>query len=903
MPLHSRGQPLGSMLMYTLMIYRFIDDQGTFTVKNPHNYSLYFPLTDKKGGLLSSISPNLAGDIKKDNDRFLMPPASISDLKNNLLCRRDFFIKINGPKRQRKLIRLSEPADDTLEAGLLYHKLIKKTDSCLIEILNFIPHNLAVEVMRIKIINRSRQDLQITPTSLIPLYGRSADNLRDHRHVSGLLNRISLNKHGIFLRPTMTFSEKGHKPNKDTYFCLSFEGGGTAPLGQFPTLDYFCGRTDLLNPQAIQKNLLPTTKKKAEFDGKEATAAFRFRNKRLKKGQAVDYFLIMGIDSRSNSLAESERRIMRIFTKLGTSQRVEKSLKETKKHWHNYLSRLNFDFKNNNFNNWLLWVKLQPTLRKLFGCSFLPHFDYGKGGRGWRDLWQDALALILNEPREAKEMILKNFQGVRIDGSNATIIAKKGGFISDRNNISRVWMDHGVWPYLTLRLYMNKTGDVEILKKETTYFRDHLTMRAKEIDQASSQKDYLLRTKKGKIYKGSVLERILIEHLSAFFNVGKHNIIRLDSADWNDGLDMAAERGESVAFSFMYTHNLTDLCLYLRKMQEKNKEIYLLEESLILLDRLKKPVDYDKFKAKQKRLDQYLKSVKEISGKRIKIKLADLIYDLEEKYKHYSRWLSRKEWLNPGFFNGYYDNRGRRTEGNFGTNTQVMLASQVFPIMSKIPSPKQVRQIWNSIQKYLKSPKLGGFCLNTKFPEPYFDLGRAFSFAYGDKENGAFFNHMAVLLSYSLYGQGFIKEGRQVLNSIYNMASSSRSEIYPMIPEYFNAQGQGLYYYLTGSAGWYVYTLIEAVLGIKFILGDIALEPRLTADNFAKKTIEFTFSWANKKIHLIYINNKTKKGVLKIKKVFLESNEIKKQNGSYCVKRQDLRRIPQKSIQIKIYLA
>ena len=71
------------------MIYRFIDDKGTFTVKDPHKYNLYFPLTDKDGELLSSISPNLGGDIKRDNDHFLTPPASIEDVRNNLFCHRD----------------------------------------------------------------------------------------------------------------------------------------------------------------------------------------------------------------------------------------------------------------------------------------------------------------------------------------------------------------------------------------------------------------------------------------------------------------------------------------------------------------------------------------------------------------------------------------------------------------------------------------------------------------------------------------------------------------------------------------------------------------------------------------------------------------------------------------------
>ncbi|MFH1363833.1 MAG: hypothetical protein ABIH45_06475, partial [Candidatus Omnitrophota bacterium] len=99
------------------MIYEFIDQQGTFKLKNPNDYDAYFPLTNSKGSILSSISPNLSGDIKTDNDHFITPPASSVDLKTNLLCRRDFFIQLKN-----QTLRLSHPYNDTLEAGFLYHK-------------------------------------------------------------------------------------------------------------------------------------------------------------------------------------------------------------------------------------------------------------------------------------------------------------------------------------------------------------------------------------------------------------------------------------------------------------------------------------------------------------------------------------------------------------------------------------------------------------------------------------------------------------------------------------------------------------------------------------------------------------------------------------------------------------
>jgi len=860
------------------MIYRFIDDKGTFILENPASYKLYLPLTNRGGSLLSSISPNLAGDIKRDNEHFLTPPASIEDIRTNLLCRRDFFIKT-----EEQILRLSSPSDDTLEVGLLYQKIIKRTKALDIEILSFIPYNLAAEVMWIKIKNRTKKKLKIIPTSFIPLYGRSEKNLRDHRHVSSLLNRIKMDKYGIYLKPTMVFDEKGHIINKMIYFVRGYEDKKHPPLGQFPTLDAFCGEGDLISPDAIVKNITPFQKKLLQFDGKEACAAFRFSEKVLKPGQETSYFLIMGME-------EEQGKIKDIFFRLNSSFKIEKSLEETKKYWLNYLCGLDFDFKDRNFNNWLLWVKLQPTLRKLFGCSFLPHFDYGKGGRGWRDLWQDALTLILQEPDKAGGLILNNFKGVRIDGSNATIITKEGNFISDRNRINRVWMDHAIWPYLALRAYINRAGDLGILLHNLPYFQDH-------------QQDYLLRTKKKKIYKGTLLEHVLVEHLVQFFNVGRHNVIRLENADWNDGLDMAAQEGESAAFSFMYAHNLRDLSNVLAKLKSKQESITVLKELGLLLDRLHSPINYSDYKEKQKRLGIYLEKAKNISGEKIEIKIDDLIRDLKHKSESLFTWLRQKEWVKEaGFFNGYYDNRRKRVEGRLNNKIRMILTSQVFAIMSGGASDGQIKKIWVSLKKYLQDKKLGGFRLNTDFGALCPALGRAFSFSYGDKENGAFFNHMVVMLANALYKRGFIKEAFKVIDSIYKMASHPRAAIYPMIPEYFNCQGKGLYLYLTGSASWYIYTLIEEILGIKFIWGDIILEPKLVSGNFFKDNIEVKFNLGKKIIKVTFIRKQRKEGVYRIREVLLEDKKIIPCDYRYIIKKETLRKIKKKEINLKIYL-
>lgn len=75
-------------------------------------------------------------------------------------------------------------------------------------------------------------------------------------------------------------------------------------------------------------------------------------------------------------------------------------------------------------------------------------------------------------PAVVRQMIVANYGGVRIDGTNATIIGnKQGEFIADRNNIARVWMDHAFWPFGTTKLYIDQTGDMDILFEKVPYFK------------------------------------------------------------------------------------------------------------------------------------------------------------------------------------------------------------------------------------------------------------------------------------------------------------------------------------------------------------------------------------------------------------------------------------------------
>ena len=73
----------------------FIDEYGSFSIEQPENTSyLYFPLASETG-LKSSVTPDLGGDSKIDQETFLLEPVSAENLHNNRSVR-NFWI-VCGP--------------------------------------------------------------------------------------------------------------------------------------------------------------------------------------------------------------------------------------------------------------------------------------------------------------------------------------------------------------------------------------------------------------------------------------------------------------------------------------------------------------------------------------------------------------------------------------------------------------------------------------------------------------------------------------------------------------------------------------------------------------------------------------------------------------------------------------
>lgn len=885
--------------------YQYINEKGVFRLENPELRSyLYFPIANESG-VMGSVTPTLGGDSKMGQNTFLLAPVSSEDLHNNKSSR-NFWCKLNGEKvwsatgrsvfQEAKLFT-GEKEETVLEAGIMWHKISRTSKEHQIksEITSFVPYTgECVELMLVTITNIGTSSYSLNPTAAIPLYGRSADNIRDHRNVTSILHRIETTEHGVVLNPTLTFDERGHHKNTVVYGVFGSTGEGLAPTGFYPVVEEFIGDGGSFEcPKAILAGLKPVD---AGFhrNGYEALGGIAFPEIILEPNTSASYIIVMGYGS-------SKEELEAAAAKFRTDQSCLDSLAATKDYWE---EKINVSYRTGSkeFDAWMHWVNFQPMLRRIYGCSFLPHHDYGRGGRGWRDLWQDCLALLIMNPSGVRDMLISNFGGIRMDGTNATIIgSKQGEFIADRNNITRVWMDHGVWPFLTTRLYIMQSGDLDILLNKTSYFKDPQAVRGEEKDPVWMPEDgNRVKTAAGREYQGSILEHMLISHLAAFYDVGEHNHIRLRGADWNDALDMAKDRGESVAFTSLFGSNLEGMADLILDLQQKGirKLSFIKELELLLIDQ---PSLYDAVGEKQKLLYKYCDSCRStLSGESFEISCEELAQNLKNKAAWIRNHIQSTEWLENkeghSWYNGYYDNNGRRVEGDFETGVRMMLTGQVFAIMSGTASEEQVKAIVKAADAYLYDEAIGGYKLNTNFREVKDDLGRMFGFAYGHKENGAVFSHMVVMYSNALYQRGFVKEGFKAINTLYRHCSNfEKSRIYPGIPEYFGDNGRGLYHYLTGSASWLLLTVLTEMFGVKGAMGDLQLEPKLLGEQFDQEgQAEVSLVFAGRKLTICYENKGRKDyGDYQLGRILMNGAVYEAKGGICVIRRPDIEALAQ----------
>ena len=330
---------------------KYLDKKGTFTLDDPDLTSyMYFPLANE-AGMMSAITPDLGGDIKLDQNTFLLEPVSSENLHNNKSSR-NFWVYVEGKgawsvtgrssKQQAKLFE-DDKEDVKLTAGIMWHQVERQSQEMGLKAVmtSFVPETEEkVELTKFEITNTSDKAQTITSTVAIPMYARSASNIRDHRHVTSLLHRTFTVKNGIMIYPTLTFDERGHNKNKIFYGALAKEevnGEMVSPVSFCPVTEEFIGRGgNFENPYYVVKNQPLPYKAGEEVDGYETVAAIRFADCTLEPGETRTYIVALGYGESEAEITELSKKylIKKHFDKYNKLKRTYEALtdltKETK---------------------------------------------------------------------------------------------------------------------------------------------------------------------------------------------------------------------------------------------------------------------------------------------------------------------------------------------------------------------------------------------------------------------------------------------------------------------------------------------------------------------------------------------------------------------------------------------
>lgn len=790
------------------------------TVKLIQNNGYYLPLFNLNG-MKSTITPFFAGDLKTDYHHYAIAPISELGLYH-LSNQRNVIFKVN-----QKTYYLNGQTENQQNDQVTYsikgltQKVVRQNRLFSLVTTSYVATKHNLEVHQIVLTNKTNKTIDIDLTTAVPIYGRSADNLHDHRHVTSLLQQIRVVEQGILVQPTLSFDERGHQKNHHIYSVCATTNFKKANRYQ-PIYDDFIAGGSLQFP----KGLTSSVEVGYQYQGYEAIGAIGFDHIKLPSQQSLELYLTIGIHEHEEQIMEHAR--------YQTKDQFEAGYLEALELFESLNDYIDFSIESEARSNQLSYVTIQPILRRYFGNSYLPHHDYGHGGRGWRDLWQDLLALIMTNDPSVESLLIANFAGVRIDGSNATIIGDQiGEFKADRNQIVRVWSDHGAWPLLTTKMYIDETGNLDFILKKQTYFSDqftHYTAKHRTIEKGTQLKH------KESVYQGTLLEHLLLQNVVGHLNTGEKGFVKLEDADWNDGLDMAKKQGETVAFTHFYASNLLILAELIEKLSSQTIELIPSLYQLI---------------SGEISLTQYFDDVSDFNQNAEQYPKEPIILKLRKLAKERIEHLGKAAWIGT-HYQSYVNN-----DGVFADQSNTMnLTGQTMALLAQTATPEQAGKLAEKTKELLYDSGVGGYRLNSNYQEILTNMGRAFGFAYGHKENGAVFSHMAIMYAYGLYQYNLVDDAHQAVFTLLQRAEHPDSNVLAGIPEYFNDRGIGKYIYLTGSASWLVKLLRTQTFGIEMDYGVLQLKPKLKDTDFIDDKASISTYLFGTKRTITYFNPK-----------------------------------------------
>ncbi|MGA3192203.1 MAG: glycosyl transferase [Candidatus Bathyarchaeia archaeon] len=300
---------------------------------------------------------------------------------------------------------------------------------------------------------------------------------------------------------------------------------------------YDCNREKFIGPYRGESNPLAVERGRcfnSETKGGNPIAATSNVVK-LCPGEAETIIFILGV-------VEKKSDAKPYIQKFAKKSNVNAELRRLREYWNTYLSNLNVDTPDEEFNAMInVWNQYQ--CKTTFDWSrYVSFYETGIGrGMGFRDSNQDTLGVVHTSPERVRQRILDLAKNQFENGHVYHLyfpLSGEGGWPPYVKEQMKFFSDDHLWLILSTSEYIKETGDMSILNENVNF-----------VEGSSAS---------------------LYEHLRRSIdftldNMGKHNMPLLGTADWNDpqslpGPNNAAESVWTAMLFHKVLLELTELC-------------------------------------------------------------------------------------------------------------------------------------------------------------------------------------------------------------------------------------------------------------------------------------------------------------------------------------------------------
>ena len=285
----------------------------------------------------------------------------------------------------------------------------------------------------------------------------------------------------------------------------------------------FIGNGTLSNPESLKKVSLNNE----DSLGKEPIIAIQIEVE-LEAFEEKDISFIFGTNESEIDALDNSYKYSKISNCIS-------ELENVKKYWRELVGKIHVKTPVESFNILLNgWLAYQTISCRLWGRT---GFYQSGGAFGFRDQLQDTLGIKYYDFNFMKNQILKHAKHQFIEGD-----VEHWWHDENKRGIRTKFSDDLLWlVYMTIE-YINLTGDYSILDIEVPYKKGDI------LDETADERYDL--------YEESEIKESIYKHciraIEKSLNFGEHDLPKIGSGDWNDGMSTVGNKGkgESVWLGF-----------------------------------------------------------------------------------------------------------------------------------------------------------------------------------------------------------------------------------------------------------------------------------------------------------------------------------------------------------------